>query len=208
MSGGQYLLMSTIEEKSNKVMEVLLSAVSPLQLMAGKIIGQCLAGLIIVGVYSSLGLTSLVALKSMDLVTTAQLVYLAVYFIMGYLMMSSINAAIGSAVSDIREANSLVGPLMMLFAVPWVLWMPISQAPNGAVAVAFSFIPPVIPFVMILRVAAEEPVAAWQIAASIVWGFACTAGMIWMGARIFRVGVLMTGKPPSPWELLKWVRYR
>ncbi len=92
-------------------------------------------------------------------------------------------------------------------AVPWVLWMPISQSPNGSIATAFSFIPPMTPFVMIMRLGADEPVPFWQIPATVIWGYVCVAGMIWMAAKIFRVGVLMYGKPPTPFQMLKWLRY-
>ena len=67
--------------------------------------------------------------------------------------------------------------------------------------------PPAIPFVMVLRVASDEGVPVWQIPVTVIWGYACTLGMIWGAARIFRVGVLMYGKPPSPVQLLKWLRY-
>lgn len=205
---GQNLMMSTIEEKSNRVMEVLLSAVSSLQLMTGKILGFGGVGLLIVGIYGSVAIAALVLLATFSsYVTTMDLVYLVIFYLMAYFMIASLMAAVGSAVSDIREANTLVTPVMMVLVVPWILWMPITQSPNGAVAVAFSFIPPAIPFAMILRLAAEEPIPLWQIPASIVWGSACVFGMVWMAAKIFRVGVLMYGKPPTPWELIKWLRY-
>ncbi|MHC5113456.1 MAG: ABC transporter permease [Planctomycetota bacterium] len=205
--GGQHLLSSTIEEKSNRVMEVLLSAVSPLQLMAGKIFGACLVGLLIVSVYSSVSIVGLVAAARMDLIEPIQLVYLAVYFFMAFFMVASLMAAVGSAVSDLREANSLLMPVMLVLTFPLMLWFPISQDPNGIVATVFSFIPPATPFVMILRIAADEAVPAWQIVASIAWGYLCVLGMIWTASRIFRVGVLMQGKPPNPIELIRWLRY-
>ena len=207
-STGQHLLMSTIEEKSNKVMEVLLSAVSPLQLMTGKILGQALAGLIIVVMYSGVGMIGLIAASSMHLIPPIQLVYLFVYFIMAYFMVASIMASVGSAVSDVREANSLMTPVMLILMLPIMLWLPISQAPNGGLATAFSFLPPAIPFVMILRATADEGVPLWQIPVTMIWGFLCVFVMIWMGSRIFRVGVLMQGKPPSPLQLIKWIRYK
>jgi ABC-2 type transport system permease protein len=118
-------------------------------------------------------------------------------------------AAVGSAVSDLREAQSLVGPVMMVLVVPLMLWMPIVQNPNGMLATIAGFIPPATPFVMILRLtAATEPIPVWQTIASIVWGFACAFGMLWLAARIFRVGVLMQGKPPTPRELVKWAFVR
>lgn len=207
-TSGQHLMMSTIEEKSNRVMEVLLSAVSPMQLMTGKIFGHGGVGLLIVGIYSSVGVAALIALALFNqFISIMDLVYLAVFYFMAYFMVASMMAAVGSAVSDIREANTLVTPVMMILMVPLMLWMPISQAPNGMIATIFSFIPPAIPFAMILRMAAEEPVPMWQMAASIVWGYICVFGMVWGAAKIFRIGVLMYGKPPSPVELIKWLRY-
>jgi ABC-2 type transport system permease protein len=206
-TSGQHLMMSTIEEKSNRVMEVLLSAVSPFQLMLGKIFGQGGVGLLVVLIYTTLGLAGLLVFRQMHLIESAAVAYLFVFFFMAFLMIASIFAAVGSAVTDIREANTLVTPVMFVVMIPLILWMPISQSPNGAIATTFSFIPPAIPFVMILRVAADEPVPPWEIPATIVWGYLCVAGMIWMAAKIFRVGVLMYGKPPSPLQMIKWIRY-
>ncbi len=211
-TSAQHLLMSTIEEKSNRVMEVLLSAVSPLQLMTGKILGHGAVGLLIALLYSSVvvvGFTIAAIYEESfrDVIVTSDLVFLAVFFFMAYFMIASLMAAVGSAVSDIREANTLVTPVMLLVMIPWMLWMPISQSPNGAVATVFSFIPPAAPFAMIIRMAAEEEVPFWQYPVTIVWGYLCVIAMIWMAAKIFRIGVLMYGKPPSPLELLKWLRY-
>ncbi|UCD75993.1 MAG: ABC transporter permease [Phycisphaerales bacterium] len=209
---GQHLLMSTIEEKSNRVMEVLLSAVSPLQLMAGKIIGHCGVGLLIALLYSSAFVVAMIVGASLDeslrrVLVPMDLVYLAIFFFMAYFMVASLMAAVGSAVSDIREANTLVTPVMLVMMIPWMLWMPISQAPNGSLATLFSFIPPASPFALIIRRAAEEPIPAWQMPLAIAWGYLCVVAMVWMAAKIFRVGVLMYGKPPTPIELLKWIRY-
>lgn len=204
-TSANYLLTTTIEEKSNKVMEVLLAAASPMQLLAGKILGYSMVSAVMLVMYGGLGLAGLSAVAMMDLVPPMHLVYLVIFFIMAYFMVSSMMAAVGSAVSDLREAQSLVGPVMMLLIVPLMLWMPIIQNPNGPLATIAGFVPPAIPFVMILRLtAATEPIPLWQTALSIVWGFACAFGMLWLAARIFRVGVLMQGKPPTPRELIKW----
>lgn len=207
VTSANYLLMSTIEEKSNRVMEVLLSAISPLQLMAGKILGYGLVGSILCAAYGGLAIAGLAAAALLDLVPAGHLALFAVYFAMAYFMMASMLAAVGSAVSELRDAQSLMGPVMIVMVVPLILWLPISEDPNGLLATVASFVPPLTPFVMILRTTGSaEPVALWQIAATIVWGAATTVGMVWLAARIFRVGVLMQGKPPSPLELLRWVR--
>ncbi len=202
-----YLLTTTIEEKSNKVMEVLLSAVSPMQLMTGKILGQAFVGLVMIGMYLALGIAGLIAAAMFDLVDTMDLVYFGLYYVMAYFMIASIMAAIGSAVNELREAQSLMTPAMLLLMVPLMLWLPISDSPNGMLAQVTSFIPPLIPFVMILRVTGGEAIPMWQIVTTLVWGYVTMLGMIWLSAKIFRVGVLMYGKPPSPMELIRWARY-
>ncbi len=210
---GQHLLMSTIEEKSNRVMEVLLSAASPMQLVTGKILGYGGVGLLIIGLYGGVAVgggivgTTAAGVNFTDWVNPVDLIYLVVFFFMAYFMIASLFAAVGSAVTDVREANTLVTPVMLLLMVPWMLWMPISQAPNGMGATIFSFVPPASPFAMVIRMTAEEPIPTWQIITSIVWGIVCTFGLMWGAAKIFRVGTLMYGKPPSPIELLKWLRY-
>jgi len=208
-TSANYLLTTTIEEKSSKVMEVLLAAASPMQLLAGKIAGYSLVSGVMLVMYGGLGLAALSAAAMMDLVPLMHLVYLVVFFVMAYVMVASMMAAVGSAVSDLREAQSLVGPVMMLLTVPIMLWMPIIQNPNGMLATVAGFVPPATPFVMILRLTAStEPIPLWQTLLSIAWGFVCAFGMLWLAARIFRVGVLMQGKPPTPRELLRWAFVR
>lgn len=206
MGTGQNLLMATIEEKSNRVMEVLLSAVSPLQLLAGKIAGQCGVGFIIVMVYGAAGVALLVLAASADLLRPLELAAVPIYFLLAYLMVASLMVAVGSAVSDLQEANTLLTPVMLVLMVPLMLLIPLTRAPNGVLATILSFIPPAGPLVMVLRITAEEPVPLWQVPASIAWAAVCVAALLWMAARVFRVGVLMTGKPPSPIELLRWIR--
>jgi len=207
-TSANYLLTTTIEEKSNKVMEVLLAAASPMQILTGKILGYSMVSLVILVMYGGLGIAGLSAAAMMDLVPVMSLVYLVVYFVMAYFMVASMMAAVGSAVSDLREAQSLVAPVTFVLIVPLMLWMVIVENPNGLFSTIVSFVPPITPFVMILRLTQAEPIPPWQTALSIAWGFACALGMLWIAARIFRVGVLMQGKPPSPRELLRWAMVR
>ncbi|MEY2715647.1 MAG: hypothetical protein RIT24_1990 [Planctomycetota bacterium] len=208
-TSANYLLTTTIEEKSNKVMEVLLAAASPMQLLAGKILGYSMVSAVMLVMYGGLGIAGLTTAALTDLVPFEHIFYLVVFFLMAYLMVASMMSAVGSAVSDLREAQSLVGPVMMILMVPLILWAPIIDNPNGWLATVAGFVPPATPFVMILRLTAStEPIPLWQTALSIVWGFACAFGMLWIAARIFRVGVLMQGKPPTPKELLRWAFVR
>lgn len=203
---GQYLLSSTIEEKSNRVMEVLLSAVSPIQLMAGKILGQMCVGIVMLTLYGSAGIFGLVAAAMLDFVDLSNLAYLAIYFVIAFSLIACLMAAVGSAVNDIREAQSLLGPIMIVLIIPMMLWMPILRNPNSTFAQVASFVPPISPFVMVLRVAGSEKIPTWQIPASIVVGFISVGVFLWAAAKVFRIGVLMYGKPPNIATLIRWVR--
>jgi ABC-2 type transport system permease protein len=206
-SSGQYLLTATIEEKSNKVMEVILSAVSPMQLLTGKILGYAMVSALIVGVYGSVGIAGLAAAAMADLVSPWSLALLAVYFVMAYGFVATMMAGAGSAVSDLQEAQGLLTPIMLVLTLPLLLFMPVTEHPNGWIATTMSFVPPAIPFIMALRLAASgDPVPAWQVAATLVWGFAWVGVFLWAGAKVFRVGILMQGKPPTPRELWRWIR--
>lgn len=203
---GQYLLSSTIEEKSNRVMEVLLSAVSPMQLMAGKILGQMWVGMVMLVLYGGAGGMALIGFAMADFVDWINLVYLAIYFVIAFSLIACLMAAVGSAVNDIREAQSLLGPIMIVLIIPMMLWMPILRNPNSTFAQVASFVPPISPFVMVLRVAGSEKIPTWQIPASIVVGFISVGGFLWASAKVFRIGVLMYGKPPNIGTLIKWIR--
>jgi ABC-2 type transport system permease protein len=208
-TSANYLLTTTIEEKSNKVMEVLLAAASPMQLLVGKILGYAAISAVMLVMYGGLGIAGLSAAAMLDLVPVMHLVYLVTFFVMGYIMVAAMMSAVGSAVSDLREAQSLVGPVMMVLIVPVMLWLPIVENPNGTLATVASYIPPATPFVMIMRLtAATEPIPLWQTVSATLWGFVCAFGLMWLAARIFRVGVLMQGKPPTPRELIRWAFVR
>ncbi len=204
--GGQYLLTSTIEEKSNRVMEVLLSAVSPMQLMAGKILGQAAVGLAMLALYAILGAASADRFGVGHLVPLHKLLYLAIYFFIAYFTIAALMAAVGSAVNELRDAQTFMGPITLIFMVPFFLWFVVSDEPNSSTAVALSFIPPLSPFVMVLRIAGTETIPFWQIAATTALGLVTVWASVWACAKIFRVGVLLYGKPPTPRELVRWIR--
>jgi ABC-2 type transport system permease protein len=203
---GQYLLTSTIEEKGSRVMEVLLSAASPLELMIGKIIGKGAVGLMILILYAGAGLLALVAATMLDLIAWQNVVYLLVYFVIAYFIVASLMAAIGAAVTELAEAQALMTPINLVLMIPMLLWLPIMRNPNGSFAQVCSFIPLINPFVMVLRISGPEQIPFWQILSSIIIGVITVCVLVWMSAKIFRVGVLMYGKPPDFPTLLKWVR--
>jgi ABC-2 type transport system permease protein len=206
MGGGGQLLSSTVEEKSSRVVEVLLSAVSPMELMTGKLIGQFGISLVGMGLYIVLGIALLAGFALLGFLNFSLIFYLIIFFLITYLVMGSLMMSIGAAVNDIKEAQSLMMPLTLIFMVPWFLWMPISRDPNSALSITVSFIPPVNTFAMMLRMASNTPPPLWQVWISIGIGIASAYGAVWFASKVFRIGLLMYGKAPDFRTLIRWVR--
>lgn len=206
LGGGGQLLTTMVEEKSSRVVEVLLSAVSPMELMAGKLLGQMAVSLIGLSLYIAMGIALLASFALFGLLDFSLIFYLLIFFVITYLVMGSLMMAVGAAVNDMKEAQGLMAPLMIVFMIPWILWMPISRDPNSALSVAMSFIPPVNTFAMLLRMTSNSPPPFWQVWLSIAIGMGSVFCVLWFAAKIFRIGILMYGKPPNFATLIRWAR--
>lgn len=210
----QSLLTNTIEEKSNRLMEVLLSSVSPVELMTGKTLGTALTGLTIVMSWVGLGIGAIALVPRMlgmdlgidagQIITGSYLVSFVGYYLLGYLLYSSIFCAIGSLCDSLKDAQNLIQPVMLVLIMPLFALIFVTQDPNGTLARVLSFIPPFTPFVMMNR--AAGPPAAWEYAATLVLLAASVMFAFYFSAKIFRIGVLMTGQPPRPAEILRLMR--
>jgi len=206
MIGGQALMTSTIEEKSSRVVEVLLAAVSPLELMWGKLLGQMGVGLVMMAVYIALGVMALMQFALFGLLDPMLIAWLLVFFLVAYLLFGALMLAIGAAVSQLADAQSLMGPVMMLLVTPYVLTPFIGRQPDSTFAVVASFIPPVSPFVILARLASSSPPPVWQVLLSLGVSVAGACIAVWFASKIFRIGLLLHGKPPSFGTLVKWAR--
>lgn len=206
MTGGQYLLTTTIEEKSSRVVEVLLSAVSSVELMTGKIVGQMAVGLTLLLVYNAVGIIALVVFQRLDLIDGMTIAWMLVFFALAYFMFASIMAAIGSAVNELREAQALMTPVMLFVMIPYFFFLPVTRDPSSVLSTTLSFIPPISPFIMIMRVASSTPPPFWQVLAAVAVNAVAVVVFVWLAAKVFRVGLLMFGKPPNLSTLLKWIR--
>jgi ABC-2 type transport system permease protein len=206
MFAGQGMLTTTIEEKSNRVIEVLLSAVSPMELMGGKLLGHMGISLLAMSLYLGLGLVALASFSLFGLLELKLILYLMIFYLIAFFTIGSLMMAVGAAVNDMREAQQLMMPLMFTMIVPWMLWWPIVQNPSSTLAVVVSFVPPVNSFGMLLRLASSTPPPAWQVWLSIGFGLAGVVGALWVAAKVFRIGILMFGKPPDLKTLVRWVR--
>jgi ABC-2 type transport system permease protein len=206
LMGGQGLVTSTVEEKSSRVIEVLLSAVSPFELLAGKILGQMCVSLVVLGLYISLAFMMLVSFALFGLLDLSLVFYLLVFFVITYLTIGSAMVAVGSAVNDMREAQGLMMPIILVMMVPWMLAAPIARQPNSTFSTAMSFIPPVNTFAMLLRLTSSAPPPAWHVWLTIVVGIASVVASVWCASKVFTIGLLMYGKPPDFKTLIRWIR--
>jgi len=205
---GQQMLTSVIEEKSSRVIEVLLSAISPFELMAGKILGLVGIGLTVIGLWSAAGWTA-AGWQGLNVDVTAELlIYFLVYYILGFLLFSSILAAIGSICNTLKEAQSLMMPITLMFILPLIAWFNLVREPNGVFARALSFVPPLTPMVMVLRLSAGSDIWVVEIFGSIVLLAAAVLVTMWVAAKVFRTGILMYGKRPGLGEVFRWLKQR
>jgi ABC-2 type transport system permease protein len=204
--GGQSLMTSTIEEKSSRVVEVLLAAVSPFQLMAGKLLGQLGVGLLTISLYIGLGVLTLWSFAMFGLVDPMLIVYLLVFFMITYLVFGALMMSIGAAVNQMAEAQSMMGPVMILLMLPYILSPMIGQAPNSTFSVAVSFIPPINTFAMMSRLASDAPPPAWQVWLTVLVGLGAAVAAVWFAGKVFRIGLLMHGKAPNFATLIRWAR--
>ncbi len=205
----QGLLTSVIEEKSSRVVEVLLSALSPFELMAGKILGMAGVGLTLVVLWSTVGYVAATVRHVQYLVQIGHVGEFILYYVLGYLLISSILAAVGSACNTLKEAQPLMAPLTLLLIIPLMFWMQVVHEPNSTLAVILSLVPPMTPFIMVLRLTSgEAAIPLWQQVAVPLWLAAWVLIAMWAAGRVFRVGLLMYGKPPGFRELARWLRHR
>jgi ABC-type Na+ efflux pump permease subunit len=180
--------------------------VSPFELLAGKILGQMWVSLVVLGLYIGLAFMLLVSFALFGLLDLSLVFYLIVFFVITYLTIGSAMAAVGSAVNDMREAQSMMMPLILVMMVPWLLAAPIAREPNSAFSTAISFMPPVNTFAMLLRLTSFAPPPAWQVWLTIAIGLASVAASVWCASKVFTIGLLMYGKPPDLKTLIRWIR--
>jgi len=210
---GFAVMRSIIEEKSSRVLEVLLSSLTAKHLLAGKIIGvgavgltQFLIWLIIAGAFAVLGLTASNSVLSNVHIPMMGLIAFGVFFILGYFLYSTMYAALGAMVNSDQEAQQVQWPAMLPTVFSIVLSTPVLQHPNSQLAFWSSMIPFFAPILMFVRIMADTP-PVWQTALSIALMLLTTWGLLGLSSRIYRVGILMYGKRPTLPELRRWLRY-
>lgn len=214
---GQQVLQGVLEEKSSRIVEVIVSTVRPVEMMGGKLLGICAIAFVQLGIWITTAVvltapavvTALVTLPEdlrLPRLEAPVVMHFFGLFLVGFFLFASFYAMIGSAFNDLQEAQQLASVAVIFVVAPVVFLMPVINDPESTLAVIASLIPPLTPLVMMLRIAVKMP-PAWQI----LLGYALTVGftllLIWFCARIYRVGILMYGKKPTLQELWRWARY-
>jgi ABC-2 type transport system permease protein len=207
---GQLIGRSVLQEKTLKTVEIMLSSVSPRDLLWGKILGPGAAGLIQYGFWiaMALGATSLLGpslnIKLPEALTPANFGWLVAFFVPAYFLYAAIYAALGAGAEDEQHLSQLAWPVIIFLMIPLVLINTFVMTPDSTISVILSYFPLTSPIVMLIRVLVAPP-AAWEIALSygILVASVLAAGAL--AAKIFRVGILMTGKRRKLGEIIKWV---
>jgi ABC-2 type transport system permease protein len=212
---GINIARSVVEEKTSRVFEVLLSTASADDLMLGKLLGVGATGLTQMGIWAALlvvfagsqiaathGVHGLGSLG----ITRPELIFFAIFFLLGFFLYSALAAALGSSVSGEQEVQQfsfiLISPLVVsVFMLPYVL-----GNPGSTTSVILSLLPPFTPIIMYMRICAQMP-PMWQVLLGVALLAGSVLGMVWLAARIYRVGVLMYGKRATLPEMVRWLRY-
>jgi len=197
-------LNATMQEKSQRIAEVVLGSVRPFEFMAGKLLGGVAIALTASAVYVGVGLYALTVLGLSGLMPLSIVAWFFVYMLLAVAMYGALFAAVGAACNDPIEAQSMSFVAMLPMILPTFLLLPVVMQPNSAFATGMSLVPLWTPMLMLMRQATPGGVPAWQPWVALVGVVATTLLFIWVGGRVFRVAILMQGTPPKLQNLVRW----
>jgi len=204
---GGYLIQGMADEKENRVLEMVISSVTPGQLMAGKLIGLGAAGMLQVVIWSILGVSTVVMSAVSFALNPGLFIFCAIFFLFGSLLYGSLLLGIGSLGTNQREAMQYTWVLNLLMALPAMLWFIVLAEPQGVTARVLTAIPLTAPVTMMARYAVDPAgTPTWEILATMAWLGLWTYLGLRFSAKIYRVGLLLYGKRPTPREIWRWLR--
>lgn len=212
---GQTIMSAVVEEKETRIAEILFSSAKPFELMMGKLVGVALAALtqfaiwvISAAVVAAVAIPYLAA-NGVEIpfpsISPLAIIYFLVFFVIGFFLYASIFALIGSMVTTVQEGGQFAFLPVMLMLIGFYFSFAVVRDPNSSLAFWASVVPFVAPMTMPVRIMTETP-PFWEIAFSVIVNAATIAGLIWIAARVYRVGMLMYGKRATIPEVWKWIR--
>ncbi len=204
MVGAQPLMQSVLEEKMQRIAEVLLGAVGPFQLMMGKLIGMVGVAMTIATIYLAGAFFAVTQSGYGHFFPVHVIWWFVLYLALAVLMFGSVFAAVGAAATDMKETQSLVMPVMMVVMIPMFVWIPVVKEPSSTFSIVMSLIPPATPMLMMMRQAVPPGVPLWQPLLGVFLVLLTTVLCVFAAGRVFRVGILLQGKGARFSELLRW----
>ena len=210
---GQIILGAVIEEKETRIAEILFSSVKPFTLMMGKLVGVSLVALTQLAIWGAFFAFVMYVISvlargldaSMPRIPFSHYIFFVLFFLLGYFIYATIYALVGSMVTTMQEGGQLAMPIILVLVVSFYLFLPVSRSPDSSFSIWMSMIPFTAPVAMPVRIVTQTP-PFWQIALSLLIGFGSVVLIMWIAARIYRVGMLMYGKRASIPEALRWAR--
>ena len=204
MVGSAPMLQNVTQDKSQRIVETLLGAVTPLELMAGKVLGSAAVSVTSSMLYVIAGVVAVNAMGVAGLLPLTIIPWFYVYLLTDVVMLCAFAAALGACCATPQDAQNLAIVLLAPVMLPMFMLVTVMREPNGAMATAASLFPPFTPILMLLRQAMPNGVPAWQPWAGLAGALLFAAATVWAASRIFRVAILMHGKPPRLGEALRW----
>ena len=212
---GQAIMGAVVEEKETRIAEILFSSARPFTLMMGKLVGVGLAGLTQLAIWITSAVVILtillvqvdtgLSLDSIPSITPLMIIYFLVFFLLGFFIYASIFALIGSMVTTLQEGSQFSFPPVMILLIGFYFSFAVIRDPSSTLSFWASIAPFFAPITMPVRILAETP-PFWQIGLAFVVNGLAIAGLVWLTARVYRVGMLMYGKRATIPEVWKWIR--
>ena len=203
--GGTPAMQGVVEEKLQRIAEMVLGSVRPFELMLGKLLGLMGVSLTLAALYLGGAYGLALHYGVADLVSPAVMAWFIAYLVVGVVMYGALFIAVGAACSDLRDTQTMLWPVMLLAMLPLFVWINVAREPTSTFSTVASLIPTATPMLMILRVAVPPGVAPWQPALGLALMLMTTVIFIYAAGRIFRVGILMQGKGASVRDLARWI---
>jgi ABC-type Na+ efflux pump permease subunit len=203
--GASPLTTNVVEEKQLRIAEVLLGSVSPFKLMMGKLIGGVGVALTLSVVYLVGGYLGAREFGIAKYLTPGMIGAFVLFTVLATMMYGAMFVAAGSAVTNIKEAQSLITPVMLLVMLPMFFFQPMINDPTGPIARAATFFPFSAPMVTVMRLGIPPGLQVWEIALAAVITLVTTILIVWAAGRVFRIGILMQGQAANFGQIVKWV---
>ncbi len=201
----QPILSGVIEEKMQKISEVLLGSIRPFDLMLGKLVGFVGVAVTLIGIYLVGGWAVANYYGRGDMIPMHLVGWFMLFLTLAIFMYGALFLAAGACCNELREAQNLVMPIWLLLLIPMFTLGTVLQHPSSNFAVGLSLFPPSTPLVMMVRMSMAPGVPMWQVGLGVLGTILTTLLFVWASGRVFRVGLLMQGKAPKPTEIIKWV---